>query len=206
MLAIVCKNYAAAYQLESNTLPEFALRFGQSVKGGYLALCLEDIRYTIQFPLFHQSRDNVRKCSRIIFYAFIISARFLKSQSIDRTTIREPSVDPQGLIPLQKPTLPNGNIPQGFLGYAVNMISIDASHLHWRTKNGRGLRETLFYRLFGELQVYKDRECMMTAQSCIQDGGALSLDGGIIRGNGLVSFGHWYEHNKLAMILIFPIF
>ncbi|EYU25236.1 hypothetical protein MIMGU_mgv1a019692mg [Erythranthe guttata] len=142
MLAVVCKNYAAAYNLETT--------LGQYVRGGYLALCLEDIRITI----------------------------------------REPSVDPLELMPLKMPSLPNGIIPQGFLGYAVNMINIDASYLQWRTTSGHGLRETLFYRLFGELQVYKDRECMMNARSCIQDG-AVSLDGGIIRGNGLLSLGHW---------------
>ncbi|KAI3458000.1 hypothetical protein Pfo_014663 [Paulownia fortunei] len=158
MRAIVCTNYAAACCLENNTLHEFATKFGQSISGGYLALCLEDIR----------------------------------------PSIREPSRDPQKLLPFEIPTLPNGNVPQGFLGYAANMISIEASHLHWRTKSGHGLRETLFFRLFGEIQVYKDRECMMMARSCIKDG-AVSLDGGIMRGNGLVSLGHWEPD------IIFPV-
>ncbi|KAL0321555.1 UNVERIFIED_CONTAM: Nicotinamide/nicotinic acid mononucleotide adenylyltransferase [Sesamum calycinum] len=101
----------------------------------------------------------------------------------------KPSSNPQELLPLQKPTLPNGDVPQGFIGYAVNMISIEASYLRWRTKSGHGLRETLFYRLFGELQVYRNRDCMKKAQSCIENG-AVSLDGGVMRGNGLVSLGH----------------
>ncbi|KAL0400592.1 UNVERIFIED_CONTAM: Structural maintenance of chromosomes flexible hinge domain-containing protein GMI1 [Sesamum latifolium] len=150
MRAIVCKNYAAAHCLETNTLHKLATKFGKSVSGGYLALCLEDIR-----PI-----------------------------------TSEPSSNPQELLPLKKPTLPNGYVPQGFMGYAVNMISIEASYLRWRTKSGHGLRETLFYRLFGDLQVYRNRDCMMTAQSCIQNG-AVSLDGGVMRGNGLVSLGHW---------------
>ncbi|KAL0304417.1 UNVERIFIED_CONTAM: Nicotinamide/nicotinic acid mononucleotide adenylyltransferase [Sesamum radiatum] len=150
MRAIVCKNYAAAHCLETTTLHELATKFGKSVSGGYLALCLEDIR-----PI-----------------------------------TSEPSTNPQELLPLQKPTLPNGYVPQGFMGYAVNMISIEASHLRWRTKSGHGLRETLFYRLFGELQVYRNRDCMMAAQSCIKNG-AVSLDGVVMRGNGLVSLGHW---------------
>ncbi|KAL2226951.1 UNVERIFIED_CONTAM: Structural maintenance of chromosomes flexible hinge domain-containing protein GMI1 [Sesamum indicum] len=150
MRAIVCKNYAAAHCLETNTLHELATKFGKSISGGYLALCLEDVR-----PI-----------------------------------TSGPSTNPQELLPLQKPTLPNGDVPQGFIGYAVNMISTEASYLRWRTKSGHGLRETLFYRLFGELQVYRNRDCMMSAQSCIKNG-AVSLDGGIMRGNGLVSLGHW---------------
>ncbi|KAL0299685.1 UNVERIFIED_CONTAM: Structural maintenance of chromosomes flexible hinge domain-containing protein GMI1 [Sesamum radiatum] len=150
MRAIVCKNYAAAHCLETNTLDKLATKFGKSVSGGYLALCLEDIR-----PI-----------------------------------TSKPSSNPQELLPLQKPTLPNGDVPQGFIGYAVNMISIEASYLRWRTKSGHGLRETLFYRLFGELQVYRNRDCMKKAQSCIKNG-AVSLDGGVMRGNGLVSLGHW---------------
>ncbi|KAL3838064.1 hypothetical protein ACJIZ3_022655 [Penstemon smallii] len=109
-----------------------------------------------------------------------------------RQFTRESSSDPEKPLPLKKPTLPDGSsTPQGFLGYAVNMISIEPSLLHWRTNSGHGLRETLFYRLFGELQVYKNRNFMKMAHSCIKLDGAVSLDGGIIRGNGLVSFGHW---------------
>ncbi|KAL1532041.1 structural maintenance of chromosomes flexible hinge domain-containing protein GMI1-like isoform X1 [Salvia divinorum] len=115
-----------------------------------------------------------------------------------RPRSNEPSSDPQELLPLQDPTLPNGSVPHGFIGYAVNLINIEPNHLHWRTKSGHGLRETLFHRLFGKLQVYKDRDCMMAAaQSCIE--GAISLDGGILRGNGLISLGHWEQK------ILFPV-
>lgn len=86
------------------------------------------------------------------------------------------------------PTLPDGSTPSGFLGYAVNMINIDADHLKTKTVSGCGLRESLFYRLFGETQVYETREDMKRAISCIKDG-AISLDGGIVRGNGAMSLG-----------------
>ncbi|KAH6822172.1 hypothetical protein C2S53_000059 [Perilla frutescens var. hirtella] len=142
MLAIVCKNYAASYSLETNT--------HLSMNGGYLAFCLEDIR----------------------------------------PNSRQPSMDPQEPLPLHYPTLPNGKTPRGFLGYAVNLIRIEPIYLQWRTESGHGLRESLFYRLFDKLQVYKDRDCMMAAQSCIK-AGAVSLDGGMMRGNGLISLGHW---------------
>ncbi|XP_042033848.1 structural maintenance of chromosomes flexible hinge domain-containing protein GMI1-like isoform X2 [Salvia splendens] len=136
MLAIVCRNYAAAQSLDANTLHKLA---------GYNAFCLEDIR----------PRSN------------------------------ETSSE---LLPLQELTLPNRSAPHGFLGYAVDLINIEPDRLHWRTTSGHGLRETLFHRLFGKLQVYKDRDCMMAAaQSCIE--GAVSLDGGILRGNGLLSLG-----------------
>ncbi|KAL8538004.1 hypothetical protein ACS0TY_000091 [Phlomoides rotata] len=117
-----------------------------------------------------------------------ISARFL-----------EPSSDPQQLLPLKAPILPNGIVPLGFLGYAVNMMDIEESHIQWRTESGYGLRETLFYRLFGELQVYKDEPSMFSAQSCIKEG-ALSLDGCITRGNGLISLGH-----KEPPEILFPV-
>ncbi|XP_074380621.1 structural maintenance of chromosomes flexible hinge domain-containing protein GMI1-like isoform X2 [Apium graveolens] len=98
--------------------------------------------------------------------------------------------DPQRMLLLPNPTLPNGNSPPGFIGFAVNMIYLDANHLYTRTSGGKGLRETLFYHLLGEVQVYKTRETMKKSleKSCIQHG-AVSLDGGIIRGNGVISLG-----------------
>lgn len=68
------------------------------------------------------------------------------------------------------------------------MINIDIDHLETKTISGCGIRETLFYRLFGEAQVYKSRKDMKRAISCIKDG-AVSLDGGILRGNGALSLG-----------------
>ncbi|WOG90855.1 hypothetical protein DCAR_0310101 [Daucus carota subsp. sativus] len=100
------------------------------------------------------------------------------------------SGDPQRMLLLPNPTLTNGNCPPGFIGYAINMIYLDAHQLYTRTCGGKGLRETLFYHLLGEVQVYKTRESMRKAleKSCIQHG-AVSLDGGIIRGNGVISLG-----------------
>lgn len=108
-----------------------------------------------------------------------------------RPRFTKPSSDCRQPLPLEKPTLPNGSVPPAFLGYAVNMMEIEESHTQWRTENGYGLRETLFYCLFGELQVYKDSEGMMSALSCIKDG-ALSLDGFIMRRNGNFSLGYSY--------------
>lgn len=113
--------------------------------------------------------------------------------------------DPQRKLLLQDPTLQNGKSPPGFLGYAVNMIYIDVHHLHTRTA-GKGLRETLFYRLFGKLQVYETREHMRKAQanSCIHNG-AVSLDGGIMRGNGLLTLGCWYVNNIQLIYMCFQV-
>lgn len=72
------------------------------------------------------------------------------------------------------------------MGYAVNMIFLPEEYLQFRTASGYGLRETLFYRLLGKLQVYKSREQLYMASSCIEDG-AVSLDGGMMRGNGVIS-------------------
>lgn len=76
------------------------------------------------------------------------------------------------------------------MGYAVNMISLDMHCLNTRTAAGYGLRETLFYRLFGKVQVYQTREHMRLAKTCIKHG-AISLDGGIMRENGIILLGDW---------------
>ncbi|KAL6500950.1 hypothetical protein OROHE_025147 [Orobanche hederae] len=97
--------------------------------------------------------------------------------------------DPQKRLDLQKPRLPDGETPPGFLGFAVNMIIIDGINLYCISKNGHGLRETVFYNLLSNLQVYRSREEMLKALSCIRNG-AISLDGGIIRRPGAFSLGH----------------
>lgn len=84
-----------------------------------------------------------------------------------------------------KPKLPNGESPQGFLGFAVNMIHLDMLSL---TNDGHGLRETLFYNLFLKLQVYNTRAHMLQALPFLSHG-AVSLDGGLIRSNGVIVFG-----------------
>ncbi|KAK2635775.1 hypothetical protein Ddye_030567 [Dipteronia dyeriana] len=97
--------------------------------------------------------------------------------------------DLQRRLALPDPILPSGNVPPGFLGYAVNTINLDRPHLQTMTLAGYGLRETLFYRLFGKLQIYRTREYMIQARACINYG-AVSLDGGILRENGIISLGH----------------
>ncbi|XP_060675499.1 structural maintenance of chromosomes flexible hinge domain-containing protein GMI1 isoform X2 [Ziziphus jujuba] len=96
--------------------------------------------------------------------------------------------DPQRKLALEDPKLPDGTVPKGFMGYAVNMVDMDVDHLYTRTSAGHGLRETLFYHLFGELHVYQTREDMMSARACISHG-AVSLDGGILKENGVVYLG-----------------
>lgn len=105
--------------------------------------------------------------------------------------------DPQRKLALPDPVLPSGIAPDGFLGYAVNMVDLDIHHLHTVTSAGHGLRETLFYCLFGELQVYKTREDMLAARSCIKHG-AISLDGGILKQSGVISFGVGYLSFSLS--------
>jgi hypothetical protein len=100
--------------------------------------------------------------------------------------------DPLRRFDLIKPRLPNGECPPGFLGFAVNMINVDNINLLRYTASGCawfGLRETLFYKLFSRLQVYKTRAEMLLALPCISDG-ALSLDGGMIRSTGAFYLGN----------------
>ncbi|KAE9604891.1 putative histidine kinase-like ATPase domain-containing protein [Lupinus albus] len=97
--------------------------------------------------------------------------------------------DPQRKLALPDPILTNGKTPAGFIGYAVNMVEIDTDHLQIRTASGHSLRETVMFSLFRKLQVYETRESMMAACDCIEDD-AVSLDGGILRENGLLSLGY----------------
>ncbi|KAK7282562.1 hypothetical protein RIF29_11454 [Crotalaria pallida] len=97
--------------------------------------------------------------------------------------------DRQRKLNILNPRLPNGESPSGFLGYAVNMISVDSSNLFCVTPSGYGLRETLFYNIFSRVQVYKTRAEMLQALPCISDG-ALSLDGGMVRSCGVFFLGN----------------
>ncbi|KAJ8554298.1 hypothetical protein K7X08_024976 [Anisodus acutangulus] len=96
--------------------------------------------------------------------------------------------DPQRRLDLMKPRWYNGETPPGFLGFAVNMINIDPANLYCATNTGHGLRETLFYKIFSRLQVYKTRADMLQALRVITDG-AISLDGGIIKSDGVFALG-----------------
>ena len=85
--------------------------------------------------------------------------------------------------------LTHSETPKGFCGFAVNMINLSAENLEITTEGGYGLRETLFYRLFGELQVYESRNDMQQAMHHLKNG-AISLDGGIIKGDGMLILGY----------------
>lgn len=84
---------------------------------------------------------------------------------------------------------PRSETPEGFRGFAVNLINLSAENLEIMTSSGHGLRETLFYRLFGELQVYETRNDMRQAMPYLRNG-AISLDGGIIKGDGMLLLGY----------------
>ncbi|KAF9616413.1 hypothetical protein IFM89_029667 [Coptis chinensis] len=106
--------------------------------------------------------------------------------------------DPQRKLALLKPRLPSGECPAGFLGFAVNMITLESTNLSYLMPSGHGLRETLFYNLFSRLQVYNTRRDMLSALPCISDG-ALSLDGGMIKTSGIFSLG-----NRNEVEVVFP--
>ncbi|KAM3319892.1 hypothetical protein P3S67_007092 [Capsicum chacoense] len=91
----------------------------------------------------------------------------------------------------------NGETAPGFVDFAVNIINIDIANLHCVTNSCPGLRETLFYTLFSELQVYKTKANMLNALPLISDG-AISLDGGIIKTRVVFAIG------KREVIIKFP--
>ncbi|KAL7147337.1 hypothetical protein ABFS83_06G100900 [Erythranthe nasuta] len=92
------------------------------------------------------------------------------------------SNDPQRRLAIPNPRLPNSETPNGFLGFAVNMITIEATNLYC----------ALFYNLFSNLQVYRSRQDMLKAISCLKNG-AVSLDGGMIRSPRVFSLGLRHE-------------
>jgi len=93
---------------------------------------------------------------------------------------------------MDDPKLPNGDPIRGFKGYAVNMIDLGLEELSIQTNSGYGLRETLFYNLFGSLQVYETQKQVEAALPHINGGVAVSLDGFIAKENGFIYSGCRY--------------
>ncbi|WZZ74934.1 hypothetical protein YC2023_086304 [Brassica napus] len=91
--------------------------------------------------------------------------------------------DPQRKLAMDDPKLPDGDPIPGFIGYAVNMINLAEEELNIKTYEGHGLRETLFYDVFGKLQVYETQTQAKEALEHISGDGAVSLDGFIAKGN-----------------------
>lgn len=99
----------------------------------------------------------------------------------------------------------------GFLGFAVNLLHLSEEQLAMKVAvNNRaapnrlfGLRESLFYHLLRELQVYKSREDMNAAKAKgFVKSGAISLDGYIIKPNMLQQLGEsssWVFYPKLIL-------
>ncbi|CAA7023350.1 unnamed protein product [Microthlaspi erraticum] len=96
--------------------------------------------------------------------------------------------DPQRKLAMKNPCLPNGDPIPGFIGYAVNMIELDLADLDIQKNSGHGLRETLFYGVFGDLQVYQTGEYLQAALPHIK-ADCVSLDGVIFKENGFIYSG-----------------
>ncbi|CAH8342534.1 unnamed protein product [Eruca vesicaria subsp. sativa] len=99
--------------------------------------------------------------------------------------------DPQRRLAMVNPCLPNGDPIPGFKGYAVNMIELASGELEIQTSLGHGLRETLFYGLFGDLQVYETGKDIEAALPYINGVDAVSLDGVISKRKGYTFSGSW---------------
>ncbi|KAE8723187.1 Protein DEFECTIVE IN MERISTEM SILENCING 3 [Hibiscus syriacus] len=189
MLAIVCKTFEGVKALETfnkdgcidktSGLHGIAASIGRSLDGRFIVICLESLRSRLLY-LFLIKILFIDDILNRVFYSFAASCRPYAGDFV--------ADDPQRRLDLLKPRLPNGECPAGFLGFAVNMIHVDSSNLSFVTASGEGLRETLFYNMFSCLQVYRTRAEMVLALPCISEG-AVSLDGGIIRSNGVFSLG-----------------
>ncbi|KAJ0248647.1 hypothetical protein HA466_0157180 [Hirschfeldia incana] len=95
--------------------------------------------------------------------------------------------DPQRKLDMDDPQLTDGGPIPGFKGYAVNMIDLAEEELRIKTHDGYGLRETLFYSLFGKLHVYETKAQAEEALDYIGGGdGAVSLDGFVANGDEVI--------------------
>nr|XP_011470198.1 PREDICTED: protein DEFECTIVE IN MERISTEM SILENCING 3-like [Fragaria vesca subsp. vesca]XP_011470199.1 PREDICTED: protein DEFECTIVE IN MERISTEM SILENCING 3-like [Fragaria vesca subsp. vesca]XP_011470200.1 PREDICTED: protein DEFECTIVE IN MERISTEM SILENCING 3-like [Fragaria vesca subsp. vesca]XP_011470201.1 PREDICTED: protein DEFECTIVE IN MERISTEM SILENCING 3-like [Fragaria vesca subsp. vesca] len=164
MLAIVCRSFEAAGALE-----KFVQKPKKPMRGEV------DSMHFLCEPALLQKPTHGRS------FVFCLEDIRPYTGDFDRS-------DPQRKLALPDPVLPSGMAPDGFLGYAVNMVDLDSHHIHTVTSAGHGLRETVLYCLLGELQVYDTREDMLAAHDCIKHG-AISLGGGILKQNGVTSFG-----------------
>ncbi|KAF8089965.1 hypothetical protein N665_0493s0021 [Sinapis alba] len=97
--------------------------------------------------------------------------------------------DPQRRLAMVNPSLKNGDPIPGFKDYAVNMIELALGDLDIRSTSGHGLRQTLFYGLFGDLQVYKTGKDLEAAVPYLNGVDAVSLDGVISNRNGFIFSG-----------------
>ncbi|CAM6104906.1 unnamed protein product [Calypogeia fissa] len=115
----------------------------------------------------------------------------------------------QRILNINPPLLPSRQVPAGFLGYAVNLVNLAHEHLQMRVNTQShgevGLRESLFFYLLRKLQVYDTRRNMISAKECLGrlEGGAISLDGGLIKPNGRQQLGQSRNnHVKLRFGLV----
>lgn len=94
---------------------------------------------------------------------------------------------PQKLLNIGPVIKPGSERLVGSLGYAVNMITLTEEQLRIRVA-GCGLRESLFFMLFGYLEVFDTTNNMIRARKNIRTT-AVSLDGGLIRARNQFELG-----------------
>ncbi|KAJ4781793.1 gamma-irradiation and mitomycin c induced 1 [Rhynchospora pubera] len=103
--------------------------------------------------------------------------------------------DAQKKLAIPLPCSPHSQTdPAGFVGYAVNLLNLSMKKLD--------LRATLFYHLFGQLQVYQTRNDMEQALDYIKEG-AVSFDGAIMRRKGIVT--HEDQEPKIVFPVVAPL-
>ena len=108
---------------------------------------------------------------------------------------------PQTLLIMPDPGPASGPCPEGFLGYAVNLLRFNPQQLQCYAMPAKHtLRESLFFQLFAYLQVYDTKDHMLAAQDFFTTG-AVSLDGGLIRAKGTLE--HILGYDNLHAPVIF---
>ncbi|OAE20997.1 hypothetical protein AXG93_2024s1090 [Marchantia polymorpha subsp. ruderalis] len=95
-------------------------------------------------------------------------------EELSECTVPTDVEHPQKLLCLPEPVGRNGQVPRGFLGFAVNLIHLQPEHMH--------TRRTLFFHLLGECHVYDSEENMNQALNDLPcPPGAMSLDGAFVK-------------------------
>lgn len=87
----------------------------------------------------------------------------------------------------------------------MNLITLTEKQLEIRVLARYGLRESLFFVLFGYLEVFDTTNNMFRARNSIRTN-AVSLDGGLIRARNQFDLGSRYDFYVLATLCTFPEF
>jgi len=150
---------------------------------------IEDFCSSCSFYILHHPRRSrvihihVGACILMMVVRVLLDCSFYKRSDGRPSVI---NTDPQKLLNM-RPIIKSSR-SDGSLGYAVNLIHLNGDQLRIRIAGRYGLRESLFFVLFGFLEVFDTTSNMLRARKDIMTS-AVALDGGIIRTSNQFEWG-----------------